>query len=208
MINLNASPEYKEQEVAVFPASQDEALQPRQDRLGGPAEVAELAPVNVRAQSHAMKHRPLGMAERIELEASMRAGDTQLAVAKRLNRATGTISGELARNGGRENYRAAAADQASVARRGAARRGRCAIDEHPPLRDEVQAQLRRGWSPEQIAGILKRSYPHLPLMQTSYESIYRYVYVVARGELKRELPQTSPVATSSAAKSDTVPWRK
>ncbi len=122
------------------------------------------------------------MAERIELEAAIRAGDTQLAVAVRLNRATGTISGELARNGGREHYRAAAADQASVARR-----GRCAIDGHPPLRDEVHAQLRRGWSPEEIAGIPKRNYPRLRLMQTSCESIDRYVYVVARGELKREL---------------------
>jgi IS30 family transposase len=55
------------------------------------------------------------------------------------------------------------------------------------LRDEVHAQLRRGWSPEEIAGILKRDYPHLPLMHTCHESIYRYVYVVARGELKREL---------------------
>ena len=117
----------------------------------------------------------------------MRAGDTQGAVAVRLGRATGTISGELGRNGGRDNYRAAAAEQASAARRGAARRGRCAIAEHPPLREEVHAQLRRGWSPEEIAGILKRNYPHLPLMHTSYESIYRYVYVVARGELKREL---------------------
>lgn len=187
MINLNPGPAYKEPEVAMFTASPDEALEPRQVRLGGPAGVPELAPEAARTQSHAMKHRALSMAERIELEASMRAGDSQLAVAVRLNRATGTISGELARNGGREHYRAAAADQASVARRGAARRGRCAIDEHPPLRDEVHAQLRRGWSPEEIAGILKRDYPHLPLMQTSYESIYRYVYVVARGELKREL---------------------
>jgi len=168
-------------------ASPDEALQPRQGRLGGPAEVAELAPETACAQSRPMKSRHLSMEERIELEASMRAGDTQAVVAARLGRATGTISGELARNGGRTHYRAAAADQASVARRGAARRGRCAIDEHPPLRDEVHAQMRRGWSPEEIAGILKRNYPHLPLMHTSHESIYRYVYVVARGELKREL---------------------
>jgi hypothetical protein len=187
MINLNPSHEYKEPEVTVFKASPDEALQARQDRLGGPAGLAELAPETACAQSRPMKNRHLSMEERIELEASMRAGDTQEAVAARLGRATGTISGELARNGGRTHYRAAAADQASAARRGAARRGRCAIDEHPPLRDEVHAQMRRGWSPEEIAGILKRNHPHLPLMHTSHESIYRYVYVVARGELKREL---------------------
>jgi IS30 family transposase len=51
----------------------------------------------------------------------------------------------------------------------------------------VQTQLRRGWSPEEIAGILRRRYPDLLRMHTSHESIYRYVYIVARGELKREL---------------------
>jgi len=134
-----------------------------------------------------MRNKHLSLAERIELEASMRAGDTQELVAVRLGRAAGTISRELALNGGRSGYRSAAAHQASVARRGTARRGHCAIDEHPPLRDEVHAQLRRGWSPEEIAGILKLDNPGLPSMHTSHESIYRYVYIVARGELKREL---------------------
>ena len=73
-----------------------------------------------------MKSRHMKMKERIELKASMRAGDTQAAVAERLRRATGTITGELTRDGGRECYRAAVADQASIARRSAARWGRCA----------------------------------------------------------------------------------
>jgi hypothetical protein len=134
-----------------------------------------------------MRNEHLRLAERIELEAALRAGDTQALVAARLGRAAGTISRELALNGGRGQYRAAAAHAASVARRGRARRGRCAIAEHPPLRDEVHAQLRRGWSPEEIAGILRRRHPALVRMHTSHESIYRYVYIVARGELKREL---------------------
>jgi len=134
-----------------------------------------------------MRNKNLSLAERIELEAALRAGGTQALVAARLGRAAGTIGRELALNGGRRGYRSAAAHQASVARRGTARRGRCAIDEHSALRDEVHAQLRRGWSPEEIAGILFRDRPDLPSMHTCHESIYRYVYIVARGELKREL---------------------
>jgi IS30 family transposase len=158
-----------------------------EDRLGGPPFVPSLAPGPARPQSQPMRNKHLSLAERIELEASMRAGDTQELVAVRLGRAAGTVSRELALNGGRSGYRSAAAHQASVARRGTARRGHCAIDEHPPLRDEVHAQLRRGWSPEEIAGILKLDNPGFPSMHTSHESIYRYVYIVARGELKREL---------------------
>jgi len=130
---------------------------------------------------------PLELEERIELEVALRAGDTQAAIARRLQRSAGTLSRELALHGGRDSYRAAAAHQAALARRGNARRGDCAIEAHAPLREEVHARFRRGWSPEEIAGSLRRDYPTVPLMHTSHESIYRYVYVVARGELKREL---------------------
>jgi len=164
-----------------------EAQERAEDRLGGPPFVPALAPDSARRHSRAMRNQHLDLPERIELEASMRSGETQAWVAARLGRATGTISRELALNGGREAYRSATAHTACVARRGAARRGRCAIAEHPPLRDEVHAQLRRGWSPEEIAGTLQRDHPDVARMQTCHESIYRYVYIVARGELKREL---------------------
>jgi IS30 family transposase len=127
------------------------------------------------------------LAERIELQAGLRAGDTQAALAARLNRSAGTISQELRRNGGRGGYCASRAHQAALSRRGASQRGRCDIAAHPPLRDEVHARLRRGWSPEEIAGTLKLEHPQLTAMHTSHESIYRYVYIVAVGELKREL---------------------
>lgn len=129
----------------------------------------------------------LNLEERIELEAALRAGDTQAAIAERWGRSAGTISRELAVHGGRAGYRAAAAHQAARARRGNARRGDCAIASHPPLREEVRARFRRGWSPEEIAGSLKADFPTDARMHTSHESIYRYVYIVARGELKREL---------------------
>ena len=164
-----------------------EAQGQTEDRLGGPPSVPELAPAAARAQRAGMAKAHLNLDERIELEAALRAGDTQASVAARLARAAGTISRELARNGGPDPYRAAAAHRAAQGRRGTARRGDCAINEHPPLRDEVHARLQRGWSPEEIAGSLKRNYPDFPWMHTSHESIYRYVYIVARGELQREL---------------------
>ena len=125
--------------------------------------------------------------ERIALQSALRAGETQAAVAVRLNRSPGTISQELKRNGGRAGYCAAGAHEAALSRRGASQRGRCAIAEHSPLRDEIHARMQQGWSPEEIAGSLKADHPDLPRMHTCHESIYRYVYVVARGELKREL---------------------
>ena len=164
-----------------------EAQGQTEDRLGGPPSVPELAPAARRPQRSAMGKPHLNMDERIGLEASLRAGDTQATIAARLMRSAGTISREIALNGGPDHYRASVAHQAAQGRRGRSRRGDCAIDEHPPLRAEVHERLHRGWSPEEIAGTLKRNHPDLPLMHTSHESIYRYVYVVARGELQREL---------------------
>lgn len=129
----------------------------------------------------------LTLSERIEIQAALRAGETQATIARRLGRSAGTISGELKRNGGPGGYQAEAADKRAYGRRVAARRGRCHIAEHPPLKAEVHARLSRGWSPEEVAGSLRRDHPDLPAMHTSHESIYRYVYIVARGELKREL---------------------
>ena len=158
-----------------------------EDRLGGPPSVPELAPAAARVQRAAMAKAHFHFEERIELEAALRAGDTQATIAARLARSAGTISREVALNGGPGSYRAAEAHRAAQGRRGTARRGLCAINEHPPLRAEVHERLHRGWSPEEIAGSLKRDYSDLPLMHTSHESIYRYVYIVARGELQREL---------------------
>lgn len=164
-----------------------EAQERSEDRLGGPPTVPELAPATARAQRAAMSKSHLALTERIELEVALRAGDTQATIALRMGRASGTVSREIALNGGRDAYRAAIAHQAAQCRSGTARRGDCAIAEHPPLRDEVHVRLQRGWSPEEIAGSLKQDHPDLPRMHTSHESIYRYVYVVARGELQREL---------------------
>jgi len=134
-----------------------------------------------------MTHTVLSLSERIEIQVGLFTGLSQCAVAQRLGRSPGTISTELKRNGGGQTYCAQSAHLAATQRKARVRRGYCKIDQTAPLRDAVHAYLSRGWSPEEIAGTLKRQYPKIPHMHTSHESIYRYVYLVARGELKREL---------------------
>lgn len=189
MLNLNPTPLCSEPVVAC--SNQDAtpltAQERTEDRLGGTPFVPALAPNAAPPQCQRMLITHLTLAERIELEVALRAGETQIAVAVRLGRSPSTISRELGLHGGRAGYRAEAAQQAALKRRGSARRGDCAIAEHAPLRDAVLAQLGRGWSPEEIACNLKAAYPDQSRMQTSRESIYRYVYIVARGELKRTL---------------------
>jgi len=134
-----------------------------------------------------MSHTTLTLDERIEIQVGLRARETQCLIARRLSRSPSAISTELKRNGGPEHYCAQTAHRGAHERMGRARRGYCAIEQMPPLRDAVHTQLSRGWSPEEIAGTLKLEHPDLPHMHTSHESIYRYVYVVARGQLQREL---------------------
>ena len=159
-----------------------------ENRLGGSPSAPAVESSAAWPPSSAMTtRRALTLNERIEIQAGLRAEESQASIARRLGRSAGAISGELARNGGRAGYEALAADRRARERRGAAREGRCHIEEHPPLKAEVHVRLRRGWSPEEVAGSLWRDHPDLPAMHTSHESIYRYVYIVARGELKREL---------------------
>src|ERR1700690_1479900 len=163
------------------------AQEPTEGRLGAPPLVAALAPAAAPPHCREMTHSHLRLEERIELEAGLRAGDSQALLAQRLGRAPSTICRELKLHGGRAAYRALEADQAARSRQGSARRGFCAITQHPPLDAAVLAHLPRGWSPEETAGRLRREHPADPAMHTSHESIYRYAYVVARGELKRTL---------------------
>jgi transposase, IS30 family len=189
MSYLNDAPEYKVTESARSNGSAIpfEAQESAENLLGGSPLTPALAPKDARAQIRSLSHKFLSLAERIVLQAELRAGATQASIALSLKRSEGTISTELKLNGGRTSYDALKAHAATTKRLGAARRGDCAIAEHPPLLAEVHARLRRGWSPEEIAGTLKLEHPLLKAMHTSHESIYRYVYVVAVGALKREL---------------------
>jgi hypothetical protein len=127
----------------------------------------------------------LTMAEREEISRGLAAGHSILAIAAGLGRAPSTISREVNANGGVRRYRAARADQAAWAR--AARPKACKLAGNPALRDIVEEKLARRWSPEQIAGWLKLTYPERPEMQVSHESIYRTLFVQSRGALRREL---------------------
>jgi IS30 family transposase len=102
-------------------------------------------------------------------------------------RAPSTISRELQRNGGTVSYRAVQADQAAWDQ--ARRPKRCKLVCHRALSRTVAAKLRLQWSPQQIAGWLKREYPEDESHQVSHETIYRSLFIQARGALKKELQQ-------------------
>jgi IS30 family transposase len=129
--------------------------------------------------------RALTSAEREQASRGLAAGESLREIARSLGRAASTISREIARNGGRTHYRAVGAD--ARAWRQAERPKPCRLALEPRLCRLVAAKLELEWSPEQIAGWLERAYPHDARMHISHETIYRTLYVQARGALKKEL---------------------
>ncbi len=127
----------------------------------------------------------LSLSEREEISRGLSVQHSLRAIARRLGRAPSTISREVRRNGGFDRYRAAASDQAAWDR--ALRPKLCKLACYPTLSRRVSAKLRRKWSPEQIAGWLKRAFPGEAQNQVSHETIYRSLYIQARGVLKKEL---------------------
>ena len=127
----------------------------------------------------------LRVAEREEISRGLAANRSVRAMARTLGRPASTVSREIRRHGGRTHYRATQADARAWAR---ARRPKvCRLRQHPRLCSVVAAKLRADWSPEQIAAWLRATYPHDPSMHLSHETIYRTLYVQARGALKQEL---------------------
>ena len=108
-----------------------------------------------------------------------RSGQSVRAIARMLARAASTVSREISRNGGVGRYRAAAADK--LAWKQALRPKPCKLAMHGQLRQAVVRKLELNWSPEQIAGWLKRAYPETEAWRVSHETIYRSLYVQARG---------------------------
>jgi IS30 family transposase len=129
----------------------------------------------------------LTLAEREEVSRGIARDLSLRAIAARLGRAPSTISREVNRNGGPQHYRANQADQAAWDR---TRRPKpCKLVCEPALGRLVARKLRLHWSPQQIAGWLKREYPHNESRQVSHETIYRSLFIQARGALKKELQQ-------------------
>ena len=131
--------------------------------------------------------RALTLSEREEISRGVATGRSLRSIAVLLHRAPSTVSREIKRNGGRRTYRANAADQAAWDR--AHRPKTCKLANNRALARIVAKKLQLRWAPRQIAGWLKRHYPGDENMQVSHETIYRTLFIQARGALKKELLQ-------------------
>ncbi len=129
----------------------------------------------------------LTMSEREEISRGIVAGWSIRSIASALGRAPSTVSRELRRNGGRRRYRANTADNAAWDR--AQRPKPCKLAENPVLARLVAEKLQLQWAPRQIAGWLKRMHPGNEAYQVSHETIYKTLFIQARGALKKELVQ-------------------
>ena len=127
----------------------------------------------------------LTLAEREEISRSLATGQSIRRIAEALGRAPSTISREISRNGGQTSYRASCADAAAWKR--AHRPKCCKLVNNPELACIVASKLQSQWSPEQIAGWLKHTFPGSEDYQVSHETIYRSLFIQARGALKKEL---------------------
>src|SRR5512140_273636 len=143
----------------------------------------------------------LTLSEREEISRGIAAYQSTRSMARLLGHSPSTVSREISRNGGYDRYRAALADEKAWVR--ARRPKRCKLANSPRLRQAVTRRLRLNWSPEQVAGWLKRAYPEDELYQVSHETIYRSLFVQARGVLKKELLRHLRCTSHR----DFVPWR-
>jgi transposase, IS30 family len=129
--------------------------------------------------------RALTLAEREDISRGIASGCSMRLIAQHLSRSSSTVSREVGRNGGRTQYRANEAD--SQAWQSALRPKVCRLVLHDKLRTLVASKLILDWSPEQISGWLKQSHPNDESLRVSHETIYRTLFLQARGALKQEL---------------------
>lgn len=128
--------------------------------------------------------RSLSLSEREEISRGLVVGLSIRDIAAQLERAPSTVSREISRNGGCSNYRATQADQDTWDR--ALRPKTCKLVQNRRLCRIVERKLQRKWSPQQIAGWLKRENPDDEWSQVSHETIYRSLFIQARGAFKKE----------------------
>lgn len=134
------------------------------------------------------RHRlSLSLDEREEISRGLAEKCSIREIAKKISRAPSTVSREIRRHGGLTNYRAAKADK--KAWDNALRPKACKLSQNPTLCKIIAEKMHRGWSPEQIAGWLKRNYPDAQEMNVSHETIYKTLFIQTRGTLKKELQQ-------------------
>lgn len=155
-------------------------------------------------ESRSRSPQALSLEDREEISRGLAEGLSLRGIAHRLGREPSTVSREVARNGGRKRYRAALADERAWDR---ARRPKpCKLATVPMLREFVAAKLAEEWSPEQVSGWLARAYPGEEALQVSTETIYRSLFVQARGVLRKEL--TSHLRTRRTMRRSKLATRK
>ena len=148
----------------------------------------QLSPTGgIRPPARKRPRRVLSTSEREEISRGLVNGFSLRTIATQLTRAPSTISREVSRNGGYAHYRATQADKNAWDR--ALRPKRCKLAQNRHLSYIIARKLKSKWSPEQIAGWLKREHPKQELKRVSHETIYRSLYIQARGVLKKELLQ-------------------
>jgi IS30 family transposase len=125
----------------------------------------------------------LTLAEREDISRGIASGSSIRGIAQGLSRASSTVSREVARHGGRAQYRANQADQ--QAWESALRLKPCRLASHSKLQEIVASKLILDWSPRQISGWLKQQYPKDESLRVSHETIYRSLFIQARGVLKK-----------------------
>ena len=139
----------------------------------------------IRPAQRCRSPRVLSTAEREEISRGLKAGCSMREIARHLRRAPSSIVREVRRHGGIGFYRAFNADERAWRR--ARRAKRCLLARDERLRQLVTHKLLIDWSPEQISAWLKKAYPTDKTMRVSHETIYRSLFVQARGVLKQEL---------------------
>ena len=166
-----------------------ESLRSISRRLGRPPSTirTHLVSAGFRRPLSAAEWSPkrLSLREREEISRGIAADESLRAIARRLGRATSTVSREVAANGGRLQYRAAQAHQASRHRAQRPKPAKLATDHR--LRRVVEEKLERWWSPRQISRWLVEAYPLDEEMRVSHETIYQSLFIQTKGALRKEL---------------------
>ena len=122
--------------------------------------------------------RALTLAEREDISRGIAIGCSMRVIAQRLSRPSSTVSREVARHGGRAQYRANEADR--QAWESALRPRSCLLASHSKLQEIVASKLVQDWSPQQISGWLKSQHPNDESLRVSHETIYRSLFIQAR----------------------------
>ena len=141
-----------------------------------------------------MKLYDLTLSERVQIKTLISEGYNRSKVAKKLNRARSTITRELAKWGIKGNliesikdYDPELAQWYKVDGKSIVRKHEFKLEKNKKLFNAVKKKLKRRWSPEQVSNWLKKRYKKLKKMQVSHETIYKFIYTIAKGDLKTEL---------------------